>query len=65
MDRLQQAEVRDLYLTGESDMSADLAGAFRAVTPLNVEALTPAAAALSGENIIPEMTAALGVGSSV
>ncbi len=65
MDRLKQSEVRDLYLTGESDMSADLAEAFKAVTSLNVEALSPEAAALSDEDIIPEMTAALGVGSSV
>ncbi len=65
MDRLRQSEVRELYLTGESDMTADLAEAFRVVTPLTVEALLPAAAALSGENIVPEMTAALGAGSSV
>jgi Tfp pilus assembly PilM family ATPase len=65
MDRLQQSEVRDLYLAGESGMSADLAGAFRAVSPLTVEELSPEVAALSGETIAPEMTAALGAGSSV
>jgi Tfp pilus assembly PilM family ATPase len=65
MDRLQQSEVRDLYLTGDPDMSADLSQAFGAVTSLNVETLSPEVAALSDENIGPEMTAALGVGSSL
>jgi hypothetical protein len=62
MDRLQQSEVRDLYLTGEPDLSADLADALRAATSLNVETLSPAAAGLPDENIGPEMTAALGAG---
>jgi Tfp pilus assembly PilM family ATPase len=65
MDRLQQSEVRDLYLTGESDVSAGLAEALRTVTSLNVEVLSPAGAALSEGNIGPEMTAALGAGSSL
>ena len=65
MDRLQQSEVRNLYLTGESDVSAGLAEAFSTVTSLNVEVLSPAAAAPSGGNIGPEMTAALGAGSSL
>jgi Tfp pilus assembly PilM family ATPase len=65
MDRLQQSEVRDLYLTGESDVSADLAEMLRTVTSLNVEALSPSATALSDGNIGPEMTAALGAGSSL
>ncbi len=65
MDRLQQSEVQDLYLTGESDVSADLAGALRTVTSLNVEVLSPAGAALSGGTIGPEMNAALGAGSSL
>lgn len=64
-DRLQQSEVQDLYLTGESDVSADLAGALRTVTSLNVEVLSPAGAALSGGTIGPEMNAALGAGSSL
>jgi len=64
MDRLQQSEVRDLYLTGESDVSAGLADALRTVTTLNVEVLSPAGTALSAGNIGPEMTAALGAGSS-
>ncbi len=65
MDRLQQSEVRDLYLTGESDMSADLAAALGTMTSLNVEVLSPAVATLSDGNIGPEMTAALGAGSSL
>jgi Tfp pilus assembly PilM family ATPase len=65
MDRLQQSEVRDLYLTGESDVSADLAEALRTVTSLNVEVLSPAVAALSNGNIGTEMTAALGAGNSL
>jgi len=64
MDRSQQSEVRDLYLTGESDVSADLAEALRAVTSLNVEVLSPAGAALSGGTIGSEMNAALGAGGS-
>jgi Tfp pilus assembly PilM family ATPase len=65
MDRLQQSEVRDLYLTGESDVSAGLADTLRTVTSLNVEVLSPAGAALSAGNIGPEMAAALGAGSSL
>ncbi|MCK9417811.1 MAG: hypothetical protein M0R70_00350 [Nitrospirae bacterium] len=65
MDRLQQSEVRDLYLTGESDMSVDLAEALRSVTSLNVEVLSTAVAARSHGNIGPEMTAALGAGNSL
>ena len=65
MDRLQQSEVRDLYLTGDSDVSANLAEALRTVTSFNVEVLSPAVAALSDGNIGPEMTAALGVGNSL
>jgi Tfp pilus assembly PilM family ATPase len=64
MDRLQQSEVQDLYLTGESEMSADLAESLRAVTSLNVETLSPAVAGLFDDSIRTEMTAALGVGSS-
>ncbi len=64
MDRLQQSEVKDLYLTGESDVSADLVGALRTVMSLNVEVLSPADSALPGVNIGPEMTAALGAGSA-
>jgi len=64
MDRFQQSEVRDIYLTGESDLSADLAEALRTVTSLNVEVLSPAGARSDG-NFGPEMTAALGAGSSL
>jgi Tfp pilus assembly PilM family ATPase len=63
MDRRQQSEVQDLYLTGEADMADDLAEAFRAVTPLNVEVLSPAIAAPSDGSIGQEMTAALGAGN--
>jgi Tfp pilus assembly PilM family ATPase len=63
MDRSQQSEVRDLYLTGESDVSADLAEALRTVTLLNVEVLSPAGTALPAGNTGPEMAAAVGVGS--
>jgi len=65
MDRLQQSEVRDLYLTGEPDMSVALAETLRTVTSLNVEVLSPAVAARSDGNIGPEMTAALGAGNSL
>jgi len=65
MDRLQQSEVHDLYLTGESDMSVDLADALRTVSSLNVEVLSPAVAARSDGAIGPEMTAALGAGNAL
>jgi Tfp pilus assembly PilM family ATPase len=65
MDRSQQSEVRDLYLTGESDVSADLAETLRAVTSLNVEVLSPGVVALSEGKVGPEMNAALGAGCSL
>jgi Tfp pilus assembly PilM family ATPase len=65
MDRSQQSEIRDLYLTGESDVAAGLAETLRTMTSLNVEMLSPAGAVLSGGNAGPEMTAALGAGSSL
>ena len=65
MDRLQQPEVHDLYLTGESIVSAELAEGLRTMTSLNVEVLSPAVAALFAEGIGPEMAAALGAGSSL
>jgi len=65
MDRLRQSEVHDLYLTGESAGSAELAERLRTMTSLNVELLSPAVAALSAESIGPEMAAALGAGSSL
>lgn len=65
MDRSQQAEVRDLYLTGESAVSADLATELRSATELNVEVLSPARVIASAENIEPELAAALGAGSSL
>jgi len=65
MDRLQQSEVRDLYLTGESVVSADLAEGLRTMTSLNVEVLLPAVSALSAEGIGPDMAAALGAGNAL
>jgi len=65
MDHLQQPEIQDLYLTGESIVSAKLAEGLRTMTSLNVEVLSPAVAALSAEGIGPEMAAALGAGSSL
>jgi Tfp pilus assembly PilM family ATPase len=65
MDRLQQPEVHDLYLTGEAVVSAELAEGLRTMTSLNVEVLSPAVAALSAESVGPEMAAALGAGSSL
>lgn len=65
MDRLQQSEVRDLYLTGESAVSAELAEGLRTVTSLNVEVLSPSVAALSAVSIGPEMAAALGAGNTL
>ncbi len=65
MDRSQQSEVRDLYLTGASIVSAELAAGLRTMTSLNVEVLTPARVIASQENIEPELAAALGAGSSL
>lgn len=63
MDRSQQSEVRDLYLSCESVMAADLAAGLRTMTSLNVEVLAPALVINSFENIEPEFAAALGAGS--
>jgi Tfp pilus assembly PilM family ATPase len=65
MDHLQQPEVQDLYITGESIVSAELAEGLRTITSLNVEVLSPAVAARSAQSIGPEMAAALGAGSSL
>jgi len=65
MDHFQQPEIQNLYLTGESIVSAELAEGLRTMTSLNVEVLSPAVAALSAEGIGPEMAAALGAGSSL
>jgi len=65
LNRLQQSEVKDLYLTGESVVSVDLAEGLRSMTSLNVEVLLPAVAALSDESVGPEMAAALGAGGSL
>jgi Tfp pilus assembly PilM family ATPase len=65
MNRFQQSEVRDLYLAGESAVSADLAEALRTATSLNVEVLSPSGVALSAGNAGPDMAAALGAGSSL
>lgn len=63
MDRVQRSEVRGLYLTGESVVSAELTEGLKAVTSLTVEALLPAVAAPSAGGLGPEMAAALGAGS--
>ena len=65
MDRLQQSEVQDLYLTGESTVSRELADGLKTMTSLNVEVLSPAVAARSAKGIGSEMAAALGAGSSL
>lgn len=64
-DRSRQSEVRYLYLTGESVVSAELAAGLRTMTSLNVEALSPAVVIASAGNIEPELAAALGAGSSL
>jgi Tfp pilus assembly PilM family ATPase len=65
MDRSQQSEVRDLYLTGESVVSAELAEEFRKTTSLNIEVLAPVLVLDSAESTEPELAAALGAGSSL
>jgi Tfp pilus assembly PilM family ATPase len=65
MGKMQQSVVRDLYLTGESAVSADLAEVLRDLTSLNVEVPSPAVAALSAGGVGPAMAAALGAGSSL
>ena len=65
MDRVQQSEVRDLYLTGESHLSTELAAGLRTMTSLNVDVLLPAVSAQSARSIGSEMAAALGAGRSL
>lgn len=65
MDRSQQSEVRDLYLTGESAVSTELAAGLRAVTSLNVEVLSPSLVSAAAAHLEPELAAALGAGSSL
>ena len=65
MDRSQQSEVRDLYLTGDSVMSAELISGLQSKISLNVEVLAPALVISSAESIEPELAAALGAGSSL
>jgi Tfp pilus assembly PilM family ATPase len=65
MDRVQQSEVQDLYLTGESHLSAELAEGLRTMTSLNVDVLLPAVSAQSARSIGSEMAAALGAGRSL
>jgi len=62
MDRVQQSEVQDLYLTGESLLSAEVAEGLRTMTSLNVDVLLPAVSAQSAQSIGSEMAAALGAG---
>jgi Tfp pilus assembly PilM family ATPase len=65
MDRVQQSDIQNLYLTGESIVSEGLAEGMRNMTALNVEMLSPAIAALSAQNVAPEMASALGAGISL
>ena len=62
---LKQSKIQDLYLTGESVVSPDLAEGLKTMTSLNVEVLLPAVAALSVQSMGPDMAAALGAGSSL
>jgi Tfp pilus assembly PilM family ATPase len=65
MDRSQLSEVRDLYLTGESRMSDELAAGLRKTTSLNIEVLAPILVIASFADIEPELAAALGAGCSL
>ena len=65
MDRSQQSEVHDLYLTGESAVTVGLAEDLRNMTALNVEVLSPASVITSAESIDSELAAALGAGSGL
>lgn len=65
MDRSQQSEVRDLYLTGDSAVTAELAAGLRTVTSLNVEVLSPGLVIAAAATIEPGLAAALGAGSSL
>jgi Tfp pilus assembly PilM family ATPase len=65
MDSVQQPEIQNLYLTGESAVSEGLAEGLRTMTSLNVEVLSPAVAAVSTQSIAPEMASALGAGNSI
>jgi Tfp pilus assembly PilM family ATPase len=65
MDRTQQSEVKGLFLSGEEQLSADLAQGFKSVTSREVEVLSPAAMISSANGVGVEMAAALGAGSSL
>ena len=65
MDRSQQSDIHDLYLTGASAVSAELATGLRTATSLNVEVLSPAVVTAAAATIEPELAAALGAGSSL
>lgn len=62
-DRTQQSEVKNLYLTGEAGLPAELAEGLRSATSLEVSVLSPSAVIPSANGAGPEMAAALGAGS--
>jgi len=65
MDRTQQSEVKNLFLSGVAERTADLAQGFKSATSLEIEVLSPAVAVSSSNGIGIDMAAALGSGSSL
>jgi Tfp pilus assembly PilM family ATPase len=63
MDRTQESEVKNLFLTGDPDLSTGLAQGFKSATSREVEVLSPAVASTNEVGL--EMVAALGAGSSL
>jgi Tfp pilus assembly PilM family ATPase len=61
-DRSGQTEIGRLYLTGDAALSQELVEGLKAVTSLEVEALSPAVIFPSAGEAGPELAAALGAG---